>query len=132
MTKNTLVLRDHVTVVPSVRINTDTAISPLRDPARSPAALGSTEPLAATDPAIIAPTTITPPPTVASEFGSQFITAVAVVQLSFRESQRARPEEFGGPGQLRAYAELNICTYNQLPEFLTLNDTGVILFTEQA
>ena len=77
MRKNTIVLRDHGTAVPYVRINTATALSPPSNPARSPAALGSTEPFAATAPAISDPITITPPPTVASEFGSQFITAVA-------------------------------------------------------
>jgi hypothetical protein len=75
--KNTIVLRDHVTIVASVTKNTDTAIMPPRNPTRSPAALGSTERVAVTAPAVMAPTIITPPPTVISEFGSQFITTVA-------------------------------------------------------
>ena len=57
----------------NVRITT----IPPRIPARSPAALGSTDRLTARAPAIIPPIIITPPPTVASESGSQFTTTVA-------------------------------------------------------
>jgi hypothetical protein len=77
MSENAIVFRDHLTLDPSVRKNTATAVTPPRNPVRSPVAPGSIERVAATAPAIMRATSITPLLTVASEFGNQFMPIVA-------------------------------------------------------
>ena len=71
-TTNTTLESDHVAVVPVVTMNISSPRVPPMNPARSPAALGSNERIAARTPAMNAPIIIIPPPTVASEFGSRF------------------------------------------------------------
>ena len=87
-TQNTTLESGHAAAVPPVAVLTTVTIrehtprTPPRKPARSPAAAGSVTRTAAMAPAMNAPSTMTPPPMVASEFGSRLSTAATGSEAS--------------------------------------------------